>query len=82
MGFLDDVHIDLPGGGGRRRRPVRPVKKKLPVSTGPARVRVVIWHVIKCPKCKSKNVRCYATKRPLRYHKCKDCGYSFKSVEQ
>jgi len=79
-GFLDDVHIDLPGGG-RRRRPVKPIKRKLPVNTAGG-VKVVIWHVIRCPECGGKNAPCYATKRPLRYHKCKDCGAMFKSVEQ
>lgn len=36
---------------------------------------------IKCPKCKSKDVRCYKSNPPIRYHVCRECGYNFKSVE-
>jgi len=36
---------------------------------------------IRCPKCKSKNTRCYSTHPPIRYHSCYKCGHNFKSVE-
>lgn len=36
---------------------------------------------LRCPRCNSKNVRCYATYVPLRYHLCRNCGHKFKSVE-
>jgi len=36
---------------------------------------------LKCPKCRSKDVRCYSSSPPIRYHACRDCGYNFKSVE-
>ncbi|MDP2942546.1 MAG: hypothetical protein Q8O36_03455 [Candidatus Omnitrophota bacterium] len=36
---------------------------------------------LRCPKCGSKNVRCYATYLPTRYHTCKSCGHKFKSIE-
>jgi predicted Zn-ribbon and HTH transcriptional regulator len=41
----------------------------------------VIYHVLRCPKCKSKNIRTHTTELPIRYHKCRDCGYNFKSRE-
>jgi len=41
----------------------------------------VIYYPIKCPNCGSKNVKCYASAPPTRYHKCKDCGKRFKSME-
>lgn len=36
---------------------------------------------LRCPKCKSKDVRCYSSHPPIRYHICRKCGYNFKSVE-
>ena len=41
----------------------------------------VIYIPLKCPKCGSKKVKCYATYLPTRYHSCKSCGYKFKSIE-
>lgn len=37
---------------------------------------------IKCPKCKSKDVICYKTDPPTRYHICRACGWRFKSTEE
>lgn len=37
---------------------------------------------VKCPKCKSKKITCYASRLPIRYHRCRDCGTCFKSVEE
>ena len=42
----------------------------------------VPYFVLKCPKCRSDKIRCYCSTPPIRYHKCNDCGYNFKSVEQ
>ena len=36
---------------------------------------------LRCPKCRSKDVRCYSSHPPIRYHICQKCGYNFKSVE-
>jgi len=36
---------------------------------------------LRCPKCKSKDVRCYSSHPPIRYHVCRKCGKNFKSVE-
>ncbi len=41
----------------------------------------VVYHPIRCPKCRSKNHKCYASKVPVRYHICRDCGFNFKSTE-
>ena len=41
----------------------------------------VIYVPLKCPKCGSKKVKCYATYLPTRYHTCKSCGHKFKSIE-
>jgi len=44
-------------------------------------VHGVPFYPIRCPQCKSKNHKCYATKLPVRYHVCRDCGFNFKSTE-
>lgn len=41
----------------------------------------VIYVLPKCPKCKSKNVKCNSTRPGKRYYKCRDCGINFKAVE-
>ena len=41
----------------------------------------VIYYPIKCPKCGSKDNKCYKSMPPVRYHKCNNCGFSFKSRE-
>jgi len=67
-GFWDNTpDLDLP----------EPRKRKKPADPG-----VVIYHRIKCPKCNSDKVPVYDSSHiPVRYHKCADCGHSFKSVE-
>jgi len=37
---------------------------------------------IRCPQCQSKDVRCYVSRPPVRYHACRGCGKKFKSVER
>jgi hypothetical protein len=36
---------------------------------------------LRCPQCKSKDVRCYVSRPPVRYHVCRKCKIKFKSVE-
>lgn len=42
----------------------------------------VEYVVIRCPKCTSENTKIYKHNRPIRYHKCQDCGHNFKSIER
>ena len=36
-----------------------------------------------CPKCNSDKVPVYESSHlPIRYHKCSDCGHTFKSIEE
>ena len=58
---------------------VRHVTKEPPQ---PAKPDGVTYHILRCPECNSDQVRVTRTVRPIRYHKCKDCGCNFKSVEQ
>ena len=41
----------------------------------------VIYHPLRCPRCRSKNIKTYKSEPPIRYHKCRDCGYNFRSRE-
>lgn len=36
---------------------------------------------LRCPRCKSKDIKCYASRPPVRYHICQKCSYNFKSIE-
>jgi hypothetical protein len=42
----------------------------------------VVFQRVKCPVCKSKDVPVKSTVDRIRYHKCRDCGRNFKSVEK
>ena len=45
------------------------------------RAKSVIFPRLRCPWCRSKKVKTTSTQKPVRYHKCSDCGYPFKSVD-
>jgi ribosomal protein S27E len=42
----------------------------------------VIYRPVRCPKCRSTDVLVQHTEAPVRYHRCRNCGETFKSVEQ
>jgi hypothetical protein len=42
----------------------------------------VEYYVVKCPRCQSEKTKIYKHDRPIRYHKCQDCGHNFKSIER
>jgi len=37
---------------------------------------------LRCPRCKSKKIKCYSSHPPIRYHRCKKCKVRFKSIEE
>lgn len=42
----------------------------------------VVFPTLRCPKCRSKQVKVQGKKpHGVRQHKCDDCGWTFKSVE-
>jgi len=74
-GFLDD----LPDLG---IRPVKRKKRKSAPEQEPGNV-VVKYVRVKCPKCGGLRVPVYNSEHlPIRYHRCADCGFCFKSVEE
>lgn len=44
-------------------------------------LRGTYYHLVQCPQCLSENVHCYHTDSPVRYYKCRDCGYNFKAIK-
>jgi len=73
MSFLDDIpDLDLgPKRGPNKNR--RPAVK---------RVQVVYYIKVACPVCHSERCPVYNTRDiPIRHHRCKKCGHTFKSVE-
>lgn len=77
MDFWDNTpDLDLPEKEKRK-------KKKRPESPPDT----VIYVRLKCPKCQSLHVPVQNTQPQMdgwiiRYHKCEDCDYTFKSVEK
>ena len=75
-GFLNDLpDLDMPG----KRR-----KKKSPGQGAPKSEDKVIYYMrLRCPKCGGLNVPVYDSGHlPIRYHKCAECGHTFKSIEK
>ena len=75
-GFLDDLpELDMPARQRKKKstRPGAPEPKD----------QVVRYIRPRCPKCGSTNVPVYSSRDlPIRYHKCSDCGHTFKSIEE
>jgi predicted RNA-binding Zn-ribbon protein involved in translation (DUF1610 family) len=42
----------------------------------------IIYYPLRCPKCKSKDIKTHTSRPPVRYHKCKKCGFNFRSIEK
>jgi len=69
-GFMDDLP-ELGTPGTRSRRP------------GPrSNPDFVPFVRVRCPTCNSAQCRVYDSNHiPIRYHRCRACGNTFKSVE-
>ena len=44
--------------------------------------RAVRYEPVQCPTCRSTDVPVQRTVMPVRYHRCRHCGATFKSVEK
>ena len=42
----------------------------------------VFWRTVRCPSCNSPDCPVTSTRRPIRFHRCRACGFRFKSVEE
>jgi transposase-like protein len=51
-----------------------------------SRPKLIVYPLMRCPEdrggCGSTDTKVTSTRRPVRHHKCKACGYTFKSVEE
>jgi len=43
--------------------------------------QLVVYRSVCCPHCGSAQTKVTSTRRPIRHHKCLECGWSFKSME-
>lgn len=78
--WVDRLRASSRVAGPHQTRP-EPVTENRPGDT----VSVAVYWVAvspKCPECGSDAVIVQRTARPIRYHKCNDCGGNFKSREQ
>jgi transcription elongation factor Elf1 len=57
------------------------VKEQADQASPEPRGAAVIYTPVKCPHCRSADVPVQHSELPVRYHKCRSCGESFKSVE-
>ena len=46
------------------------------------RETAVAYQPVQCPNCRSTDVPVQRTVMPVRYHRCRQCGQTFKSVEK
>lgn len=44
-------------------------------------VSAVVYVRVQCPECHGDDCPVTSTQRPVRHHRCRDCGTRFKSVE-
>ena len=80
-GFLNNLP-DLGLSPAKRKKKKKTVPVSVPETKNIERkTEVVIWHTVQCPRCKSEKVPVITTRKPIRYHKCENCGHHFKSVE-
>ena len=49
---------------------------------GPEPPTSVVYESVKCPKCKSPEVPVQRTIQRVRYHRCRRCQFTFKSIEK
>jgi len=68
-------------GNGSGRPELPPEEEPVAAPCLPPEDRGVIYHIVRCPKCGGDRTKIVRTDRPVRYHKCGECGHGFKSVE-
>ena len=66
----------LSGSKGQKKKPSPNISVKV--------LTTVVFYVLRCPdpQCRSRDIFTYKSDPPIRYHKCRNCGASFKSVEK
>lgn len=52
-----------------------------PLSVEAAADAAVPYRPVRCPQCQGTDCPVTSTRKPVRYHKCRSCGKTFKSVE-
>ena len=71
-----------PNNGKQIQTQETPIDHQEPVvESNSDRLPVVAYIQTRCPACHSARTRVSSTRRPIRWHKCRDCGHTFKSYE-
>lgn len=61
----------------------KPIKRKPQPQAEDDILLVAVTYVPTCcPKCQSPDTKITRTDKPVRYHKCTECGQNFKSVQE
>lgn len=60
----------------------RRIRSDEPDSPKPERKTLYRLVKVRCPECGAANPPVTSTQRPIRHHKCDQCGECFKSVEE
>lgn len=86
----------LGGHKSQKRKPeVKPQPKKPPEDLPPSRSETlpeglhpedlprygVTYIPIRCPRCHTKEIKCYSSYPGIRYYYCKKCRFRFKAIE-
>ena len=71
----------LPQTIRQKETPVIKQVEEIPAQKEPEEYGV-IFYPLRCPRCKSKEIKTHTSSPPVRYHKCKECGFNFKSMEK
>ncbi len=58
-----------------------PAEGETAKDSGPDRSATILYHLIRCPACGGRKCPVTTSQAPVRYHKCRDCGATFKSIE-
>lgn len=83
MGWIDREENWLERPPARARPDPEP-PAAAPADSPETQEPVVRWVPVRCPYCRSRDVPVSSSPRGfpgMRYHKCRDCGGTFKSFE-
>ena len=70
------------GWVGKKKNWLRKKRRNAAADPEPEPEYGTVYHVVKCPRCGSRRVKCYRTVETTRYYRCleTDCEFRFKAV--
>jgi len=74
--------VGRPGRGWIGKKPGRKDRERAAAEAkSEAKAEAVFWIPIRCSDCRSPDYQTYKSAAPVRYHRCRECGARFKSIE-